>query len=1347
MNRPKQTARKSTGGNAPRKQLVAVKASKTSAATAAGGVKGPHAAQLVARTMGLHTVADASETDEDTDEDMNLQDNPILARAAAQTDTEGQDQNEGQDRGGDAGDVSVHFNLKRELEDALNFCADGHQGKFAAMITYDSLSTCNPCIHIEGFGVIGLPFSPFEANRLRTFCDQAAFGKGDQTVIDLDIRNTLEIDGSKLQFLNNPDWNSWIAKAAARTCEELGVQGRQTRPEVYKLLIYPEGAHFHAHQDTEKAPGMFATMVVVLPSQHAGGAVHVKHASNEQIFDTSLQRIAATTLLAWYTDVFHEVRPVTGGYRLALTYNLVFTGAPASLPRAPVNTDRTGGLQEVLNRWSRLGDCGKGRRGYHARLAYPLHHDYSAANISFSHLKGKDITLINYIREAADRTGFRVALGHLCCTQTGYANDVGRGYSRRNRWGYDDYSDNYGDENNVTMAELEETSYSLELFSGSTGVRIGEESDFNSEELLVDEDYFDSLEPTNRQYEGYMGNGAGSLEYFYNKTVVTLWPNSEHGNIVCSAGGQAAALAELKTCGSAKPTDKDIDNVSVALAEGVSSAACIVADLAVRWQDFDIWRRAFRSCNADKKVSAFGIDRVTKAVNVFGFSDLGDSLDDVIANTKSTRKRIGFLVDLASQVSSDTIPPAWFANKKRRVLSSLRKPKIKDAEQMVTSLGAFPDALQFMTSTLLPQLNALNLNYLWWTVFIAQIQSTVAMAPSLEGWEPIVFEVAKTAYLRTIQQAASNQDRFSRLSEIESTWASLSRAVKWVKQTREWAIANLQLPVVQDVPLLIDLVRQDAVFFQASLLPVLSQAPLDQSFWVEILKQIIMLSKQSPTTLPAEWEQLTVEAMRGPTSTTLRAATTNKSAIKQIQILSEPVVNLPHFMEFFAEATSTLMRKLNKPTVDEIPFLVLALQSDVDCGLNSFIPQLRAFELDPNFWIQIVEQVHQQSAQFATHWSKDKLRSFMRLLVVEVIRLERIQTTPHENHPMGMYSGYGAIGGYHHDDFYGRGPASKTINQTGVATVKALLTLCLKTKTTDLTEHIFRKLFDSCTTADGVQWTLAPLVPEVCTLLQAHRVPAKSPPFNKFFREVIRRFIHLVFPQAADGSDLAAWSKTIQLRCSCQICAQVSAQIAASGASSQLTYRAVQKARTHVEPYLRGIAGISITTIRTGSPHGLAITKLVGQNDPVTAFTRHRRLAEMKLLLTALGPEPVWKSIFEDNPTKLSAALSLMNGQVVPLGQPEVFSALPPPPAAHSYATGGGGGVRASSTSSRPAAGRAPARGLPRRPFAAPASSRPNLPGVPIHAVPPVANPVSTVPQKRKRHTVADDVIVISDSD
>jgi hypothetical protein len=63
---------------------------------------------------------------------------------------------------------------------------------------------------------------------------------------------------------------------------------------------------------TEKTDGMFATLIVVLPSQFAGGDAHVSHAGDKLVFNTSRESLINTSVLAWYTDVMHEiVRPVS----------------------------------------------------------------------------------------------------------------------------------------------------------------------------------------------------------------------------------------------------------------------------------------------------------------------------------------------------------------------------------------------------------------------------------------------------------------------------------------------------------------------------------------------------------------------------------------------------------------------------------------------------------------------------------------------------------------------------------------------------------------------------------------------------------------------------------------------------------------------------------------------------------------------------------------------------------------------------------------------------------------------------------------------------------------------------
>jgi hypothetical protein len=61
-----------------------------------------------------------------------------------------------------------------------------------------------------------------------------------------------------------------------RVAETLGANG-PIEAEFYKLLVYDEGSFFMSHRDTEKVLGMFATLVLVLPSTPTGGELVVRH--------------------------------------------------------------------------------------------------------------------------------------------------------------------------------------------------------------------------------------------------------------------------------------------------------------------------------------------------------------------------------------------------------------------------------------------------------------------------------------------------------------------------------------------------------------------------------------------------------------------------------------------------------------------------------------------------------------------------------------------------------------------------------------------------------------------------------------------------------------------------------------------------------------------------------------------------------------------------------------------------------------------------------------------------------------------------------------------------------------
>ena len=76
---------------------------------------------------------------------------------------------------------------------------------------------------------------------------------------------------------------------------------------------------------------MFGSLVIVFPTPHTGGALLLRHRGHEWTFDSG-QALAAKDqpsigYVAFFSDIEHEVAPVTSGHRITLTYNLYFDDA------------------------------------------------------------------------------------------------------------------------------------------------------------------------------------------------------------------------------------------------------------------------------------------------------------------------------------------------------------------------------------------------------------------------------------------------------------------------------------------------------------------------------------------------------------------------------------------------------------------------------------------------------------------------------------------------------------------------------------------------------------------------------------------------------------------------------------------------------------------------------------------------------------------------------------------------------------------------------------------------------------------------------------------------------------
>ncbi|KAJ9122422.1 hypothetical protein QFC22_001847 [Naganishia vaughanmartiniae] len=308
--------------------------------------------------------------------------------------------------GSDIGDASDFKREKRkdtyekegplaDLGKALSI-VQGNRGEFSFGGKADFLPPA-PGLEIEGIGRVVLPLIDEQvAERIIDVCEQAPFGRGRETLVDTSVRNSWQLDPSKIK-LTNPDWATGIQRAIPIIAKKLGVEGTPLTLHPYKFLLYKKGGHFTKHRDTEKEDRMFATMVIQLPSVHQGGQLQVFKDGSEDPVIHDFGAAAGTAeyrcnYAVHYADAEHAVTPITDGYRLALIYSICWP-VRSSHP-APTTADE---LYPALLK--PLAELANADRAFH----YYLKHEYtyhSMSDIAFGSLKGEDRARVQSLRTA-----------------------------------------------------------------------------------------------------------------------------------------------------------------------------------------------------------------------------------------------------------------------------------------------------------------------------------------------------------------------------------------------------------------------------------------------------------------------------------------------------------------------------------------------------------------------------------------------------------------------------------------------------------------------------------------------------------------------------------------------------------------------------------------------------------------------------------------------------------------------------------------------------------------------------------------------------------------------------------
>jgi len=395
-----------------------------------------------------------------------------------------------------------------------------------------------PKITAKGGGQLSFPVPAKQAQEWLRLAEVAPYGRGEETVVDPAVRKVWQMAPDQVK-ITGKSWDATLEGIVTTCARELGCLETPVLAEFYKLLIYGPGSFFVTHRDTEKAPGMFGTLVISLPSRHAGGDLVIRHQGREATLSLLTEEPSELAYAAFYADCQHEVLPITKGYRVCLVYNLIQGRAhTGSILAAPDHRPQAVEATRLLRTWF-------GKPPAARKLVCLLDHEYTPEGLGFTALKNRDAAVAKVLRDAAEAADLALHLAIVHIEETGAAEIVYEPRSSRRWRDWSDDEEEPDDDADFEIAYPDDPTFDLDGFRAITGevVDFGKLR-FQGAELLPIGALKDEPPDEQRVTEA-TGNTGATYERSYHRACLVLWPRVRTGEILLE-GGPASALPYLR---------------------------------------------------------------------------------------------------------------------------------------------------------------------------------------------------------------------------------------------------------------------------------------------------------------------------------------------------------------------------------------------------------------------------------------------------------------------------------------------------------------------------------------------------------------------------------------------------------------------------------------------------------------------------------------------------------------------------------------------------------------------------------------------------------------------------------
>ena len=403
-----------------------------------------------------------------------------------------------------------------------------------------------PRLEVEELGVLSFPVPKSQIEELIKSADQAPYGKGTQTIVDVSVRNCWEINANRIS-LGGRSWDETIHHLNSLAADGLGCPPGRLNAELYKMLIYETGGFFKPHRDTEKADGMIATLTISLPVAGTGGELLVRHKDREITIQMNVDDPSELAYAAFYADCQHEIKKVSSGYRIALVYNLCIQPDDTETPQeAPDYTTEIDAIAEELVNW-----CNNDKSSN--KLIWILEHEYSQAGLSFAALKNGDRAIAGALCAAAEQAECELYASIVHINEFFSAWYTGQGYG----YGSDDPLD-------YEIYELIEDQFWMDSWASPDGRNPNFGKISIDQYELIPTGVLDDAVPDEEDVEEATGNAGATVDRTYHFGALVLMKRTRILDVLIK---QSSAAAVTWVVEELERNDGRVDDRIIGLAE------------------------------------------------------------------------------------------------------------------------------------------------------------------------------------------------------------------------------------------------------------------------------------------------------------------------------------------------------------------------------------------------------------------------------------------------------------------------------------------------------------------------------------------------------------------------------------------------------------------------------------------------------------------------------------------------------------------------------------------------------------------------------------------------------------